>query len=268
MKHLSSIISSSKYSALCSVLIGLYIMLIGPLAAEEPLATQAFKEYEEGERASDPEVRQKAFNDALTHYLQAEPAHPSGELCFNIANTYFQLGEYGFAILYYYKAQKQLPRDQGVAANLKIALQKAGLPAPSSSFIQDYLLYFHNKLSDNEKALLVLVFFFGAFGFASGHIWQPQTILRTLSIACAILGSIIFISFLWSEYFAPPEAVIVKPTEVRLAAGEQYAAVAGNPGIPGTKVEVISMEKEGNWMKVRLPSGEVGYIAKDNVRVV
>lgn len=265
MKHLSSIISSKSRMYRYILLL---VLLTGPLLGEESLGDKAFREYTEAEQAKNPDVRKKAFNDALMHYLQAEPSQPSGELCLNIANTYFQLGEYGFAILYYYKAEAQMPRDQEVAFNLHVALQKVGIEAPSPSFIQNYLLYVHTKLSHNEKAVLALILFFAAFGCASGHIWQPQAFLKKMALFFGVVGLIIFTSLLWSDYFSSPQAVIVHPTELRRSAGEQYAVIAGNPGLPGTKVEVLSVGQEGNWMKVRLPSGEIGYIAKEYVRLI
>lgn len=250
------------------VLLIIFLLGAGAINAEEPLTQKAYNEYKEGEQAKTPEARKKAFNDALTHYLQLEPSYPSGELCLNIANTYFQLGEYGFAILYYYKAQSLMPRDSQVEANLQIALQKAGVTVQSPSFVESYLLFFHRQMSYNEKAVTSLVLFFIAFAVISVHIWLPQEFLKKLAILCASIGGIFFISLVWTEYFSPPQVVIVRPTQLHRDAGEQYAVVLSNTCLPGTKLEVLGVAQEGNWVKVELPSGEVGYIAKEYIRPI
>lgn len=249
-------------------IIAIFFLLIAPLSADEPLAEKAFKEYIEAEHAITPEARKKAFNEALADYIQAEPENPSGALCLNIANTYFQLGEYGFAILYYYKAQKEMPRDEQVTTNLRIALQKAGLSFEEPSFIDTFLLFFHTRLSHNEKAWISLLLFFFAFGVISFHTWLPQEYLQKLAIFSVCIGAVLFISLAWEDYFTRPEVVMVRPTELRRDAGDQYAAISCKLCVPGAKFEVIGLAKDGNWIKIALPSGESGYIAKEYVRSI
>ncbi len=249
---------------LCLQLLGLLCLYSQLLLADDT----ALKKYQEAETTNSSELRKRAFNEALTLYLRKEPEHPSEKLSFNIANTYFQLGEYGYAILYYYKALKEAPRDQQVLNNLEVALQKAGdLPKPSS-FLQDYLLFFHFKLSHNEKEIVLLVLLFLAFILFSVHIWLPQELLKKLGIDILMVCIIHYISMIWAEYFSTPEAVIVRSSVLRVDAGEQYAPVLGKPSVSGTKVQVLSVEQQGEWIKVRLPSGETGYIAKEYVRLI
>jgi hypothetical protein len=247
-------------------LLAIFLFFAACLAAEESPIEKAFKKYSEAERGTTPDARKKAFNEALTYYLQAEPDHPSGPLCLNIANTYFQLGEYGFAILYYYKAQAEMPRDSQVQANLRMALQKAGIDVQEPSFVEKYLLFFHTRLSHNEKAWGALILFFIAFAIISVHIWLPQEYLKKFAIFCTAIGAIIFTSLVWVDYFSSPQVVMVHPTELRRDAGEQYATVPCSSCVPGVKLTVIGVDQQGNWMKVMLPTGEVGYIAKEYVR--
>ena len=56
-------------------------------------------------------------------------------LYYNLATAYYKTGNLGKAILFYRNAQKLAPRDRDVAANLRIAQEKAGLTKRSDQSI-------------------------------------------------------------------------------------------------------------------------------------
>lgn len=232
---------------------------------------QAYQKYQQAEHTRDEEERKKLFNEALTFYLQAEPKHPSGLYYYNMANTYFQLGQYGYAILYYYKAQKLLGHDDRVAANLAISLQKAEVVQPNTSFIHRIFVepFSYVTFSHNQKVVIVLLFLFLAFAFYSLYIWSPSAVwCRPSALFCFVVGLAFTCSLVWSEFLSPPEAVLVRATPVRVDAGMQYAPVADALSLPGMKVEIISVEKNGAWVKIRLPSGREGFVAQEYVRLI
>ena len=62
------------------------------------------------------------FDGALERYAQIlDDGLESGELYYNIGNTYFKLGELGPAILYYERARRLMPGDGDLLANLELA---------------------------------------------------------------------------------------------------------------------------------------------------
>ena len=62
------------------------------------------------------------FDGALERYAQIlDDGLESGELYYNIGNTYFKLGELGPAILYYERARRLMPSDGDLLANLELA---------------------------------------------------------------------------------------------------------------------------------------------------
>lgn len=243
----------------------LFLLLMLPIVlfAED----RAYTLYKQGEHATSPEERKEAFNDALTLYLQQDSDRASAELDYNIANTYFQLSEYGYAILYYYKALKVNPRFDEARINLQIAQEKVGRTPDSPNFVQNYLLFFHYKLSHNEKAVIVLFLLFFAFAFLSVNLWLPQVVLKKVATIALWIAVAFTISIVWSDYFTNPEAVIVRPVALRRDAGDQYAPVVGTPLLSGTKVVVLSVDADGNWLKVR-SENEEGYISKEYARII
>jgi tetratricopeptide (TPR) repeat protein len=71
---------------------------------------------------------QQRFSDAVRGYeaLIAQNGY-SAPVLFDLANAYSREGKWGLAILNYERAQLMAPRDPDIAANLKFALEKAGL---------------------------------------------------------------------------------------------------------------------------------------------
>ncbi len=74
--------------------------------------------YQEGNRL----YQEGDFEDALANYLRVVDAgFESGEVYYNIGNTYFKLGDLAQSILYYERARRLLPGDEDVQANLELA---------------------------------------------------------------------------------------------------------------------------------------------------
>ncbi len=229
---------------------------------------KAFERYQAGEKASNAEERKAAFNDALSLYLQMESESPSYQLLYNIANCYYQLHEYGLAILYYNKALKENPRFDAARGNLNIALQKVGLAKKSHGFIETYILFFHYKLSHNEKAVGLLFVLFIVFTLFSIHLWMPQGYLKQLAKIALWVAFTLSCSIIWSDYLTSREAICIRPVALRRDAGDQYAPVVGLPIIVGSTLKVLDVTDGGNWLKVQAPSGEEGYISKEYARII
>ena len=246
----------------------LMCLLFFTLPLQAALTDKAYTSYLQGERATSALERKKAFNDALTEYLRLEADTASAELYYDIGNCYFQLGEYGFSALYYYKGLKLEPRDAKLQMNLRIALEKAGVKQPPPSVIEDYLLFFHYKLSHNEKMVSGLILFCLVFALFSLHLWTKQPLAKKGAVIFLWISFALTVSIVWSEYLAPSYAVVVKPSVLRLGAGKEYAAIQAEPLIPGMRVEVVSVAKEGDWLKVSIPSGPQGFVSNEYVRLV
>ena len=74
--------------------------------------------YQEGNRL----YQEGDFENALTNYLRlVEAGFESGEVYYNIGNTYFKLGNLPQSILYYERARRLLPADEDVQVNLALA---------------------------------------------------------------------------------------------------------------------------------------------------
>jgi tetratricopeptide (TPR) repeat protein len=240
--------------------------LTAPLSAAE-FQDDGYTKYLEGESAKTPALRKKAFNEALSFYLYHESPQSSGRLYYNIANCYYQLGEYGFSILYYFRASKLEPRDPLTAQNLAMALQKTGQD-PRKILSSSRIFFLHKFFSFYEKELLLLAFLGGFFVFFSLFLWLPFRIFRTLALFLLFCGALTTVSLVGEAYFSPPEAIVIHSSIAASGPGTYYTRIENEPLIAGQKLEVIGQALDGNWIKVKLPSGQAGFLSCLDARVI
>jgi len=207
--------------------------------------------YTEGEQAKSKADREQLFNTALSAYLKIDT--PSYQLSYNIANCYFQLGEYGLSILYYYRCLAQNPRFDKAAANLKIAQAKIGLQKEAS--------FSQYTLAPSEKQLFYIGFLLIAFILFSLYLWLSHR------FACTVSG-LLLADMIWDQYLKPLEAVIIKPSPLRKDAGTQYDAVTTKEPIYGQSVQVLQFRKDIPWIKIKTTYGEEGYVSKEQARII
>jgi len=82
------------------------------------------------------------YEQAVEQYRLLLPEHQSANVHFNLGNAYYQLQDYGPAILHFEKASALAPRNPDIQANLELAQQAAQLtpePPPWTAIVADRL---------------------------------------------------------------------------------------------------------------------------------
>lgn len=232
----------------------------------------AYETYVEGEKAKTIAERKTDFNKALGLYMKLDvmynPEFGTGKLFYDIANSYFQVEEYPWAILYYNRSLKLMPRNERVAHNLAVALQKAGIQSSSFVTIYDQAFYFHNKFALPERLRLFFIFGIILLVLISLSIWNPSRKLKIPIIIAALCCGAMLISVAYTRYFAPIDAIVIEATPLYKDAGTQYATVSELPVMPGNKVQVLDIRYNGEWLKVLDPSGNLGYVLNKTIRII
>ncbi len=86
-------------------------VLLGPAFPQVEFYQEGNRLYQEGD-----------FENALASYLSlVEGGFQSGEVYYNIGNTYFKIGDLARSILYYERARRLIPADADVQENLALA---------------------------------------------------------------------------------------------------------------------------------------------------
>lgn len=237
-----------------------------------PLLKSAYDSYITGEKADTISSRKQDFNKALEDYTKLEktynPSFGNGKLYYNIANSYFQLEEYPWAALYYYKAQKLMPREERVQRNLNITLQKLSVTPTDNTSIYQPLINLQSLISLPERLQLFFNFGIILLALVAANIMRPNVVIKRLIILFGIVWSLLFLSVMYARFMAPVEGVLVKSTSLYRDAGEQYAKVSDQPVLSGNKVQVLEVLQNGEWLKVLSPTGELGYVPVSAIRII
>ena len=227
----------------------------------------AYESYQKGERAETVAERNDAFNEALALYAQVADQEPSGKLFYNIGNCYYQLRKYPWALLYYLRAEKWMPRSEKVQQNMALAIEKVGGEKPRSSIFES-VLFLHYKLSIAERLQLFSFAFFGLIIAASVHYWKRVRVARWALQLFGVFSSVMLFSVIVSYYFSGLFAVVVQATPIYRDAGYHYAPVVQEPIFSGRKVKVLQVHSEGQWIKISTSDGKMGYLPYQTVRII
>jgi tetratricopeptide (TPR) repeat protein len=247
-------------------------MVVSQFDTVDQELNQAYAAYQEGVEATNIAARKEGFNKSLSIYKHLEtlysPDMGNGKLYFNIANDYFQLGEFSQAVLYYLRAENLNPRDTKVQNNLEKAYNKLGIKVKTQDAVLNKIFFFHHAFSLPEKLQLITLFSVILFTLASFYIWWPflglKTLLAIVSIAIFLLLSSIF----YTQFISPSYAVILKANLLYQDAGKQFAKVLDDPLLPGSKVEVLEVLQNGKWLKILTPDGAVGFIPYESLQII
>lgn len=255
------------------VLILLGLIIFGVTTSQNNLRPQEATDlYQKGELTTTIAERKAAFNSALDIYLTLEkeyhPRFGTGKLYYDIGNTYYNLESYPWAILYYNRAQRLMPRSDEVVYNLATTLKQLQLPQDNPPDVFSKVLSLQTYLSLPEQLQLFCGLTILAFLFASFYIWTNNQWCKKSVFICFIPIIWLLLGFAYTHYFTPLEAILVQSVELRRDAGRQYAKVNIDPIPAGSKVEVIDITSDGSWLKIKMPQESLGFVPQESIRLI
>lgn len=191
------------------------------------------------------------YDSALTVFqtIENEGIHNS-ELFFNLGNCYFKTDQRGLAIACYMKAERLVPRDDDIKANLKFVQSTLrdkyadSLQNPIWNFIKSSSLNFHDReltwfLLIIYLLIIAIIIYLTFFKIKN----VPLLIVLFVLIFIGLVGSSMLAINVKMNYYSP-QAVIVEP-EVSVLAG------------PGAISDVRFTAHEG--LTFRILKQESGY---------
>jgi len=241
------------------------LMLVVPVMANGPdsLFYKANEEY-----------NKEMYADAAEDYLKVIAAgYESGTLYYNLGNAYFKLDDIPSAILYYEKAKKLNPYDEDLDFNLNVAKMKVLdkiEPLPELFFKtwwRDLVNLFRaDSWTEISLALFVLFFVLLSLYLLSGF-----TRIRKLSFYTGLIVLVmsVFTFVLASQKFTMEknlkEAIVFAPT-ITVKSSPNENSVDLFVIHEGSKVQVI--DKVGEWYKIRIANGSIGWLPLETVKAI
>lgn len=216
----------------------------------------------------------KKYAEAIKAYEQlVEQGYKSFQLYFNLGNAYYRNDQLGKAIYYYELARKIEPNDEDTRINLAIAAGKTidKIDAKENFFISAMKTNVLSSFSTSTWAwLTILVVFGAALGFFIFVNAGNVTVKRLSFFIASLLVLAFFITYflgysaMKSRYENKFAVVLVR--EIRIMNEPTPMAKTKFTLHEGTKIRVI--EKNGDWLLIKLDNGNEGWVKLVDVGVI
>lgn len=216
----------------------------------------------------------KQYNEAIKSYEAIlNQGYVSSELFYNLGNAYFRIGEIGKSILFYEKSLKLDPSNEDAAYNLKIVNARTVdkiKEIPPLFFIKWWnilLTYF----TSSQWQVIIFVFYIllllsiGIYFLTSNLQYQKFSfIFGILNLTALVLSVILFISSINRESSSNSGILLKSVISAKISPDRQSndAFVIHE----GTKFKID--DKVGNWAKIKLSDGKVGWLPINSFEVI
>lgn len=186
-----------------------------------------------------------------------------GHLYYNLGNAYFKMGELGRAILNFRRAQRLLPRDDDVAANLRLARQqtKDRIETEQEETVIRLARRLLSWLTPNEAALIALVLWISISGLSIGAIlWSGRRrIFLYLASIVALLLVTVMLSLgtrMLDQRGQPPAVIVINSVAVQSGPSRDYLTEFTLHA--GAEVRIV--EQREDWARIVLPGELQGWV--------
>lgn len=229
------------------------------------------KDFIEGFARANEYYRNTNYSQAIKEYEKVlSSGYESPELYFNLGNAYYKSGQIAPAILQYERALRLAPFDEDIEFNLAVAQTKIIdkiEPAPRL-FIVQWWKSFANLASSEMWGMLTIVLLWVFIAIIISFVLVYRSgIKKTLFIsgiivvACFILTATLTIRQFRLETGANGAIVFAATVTVKSAPQDNSNDLFVLH--EGTKVEVT--ETFGEWKKIRIADGNVGWLRTNTI---
>ncbi|VAX37262.1 BatE [hydrothermal vent metagenome] len=188
----------------------------------------------------------------------------SGNLYYNLANSYFKDKQLGKAILNYERALRLLPRDSDVKFNYQYALKEAQvISGDKVDFIQK-AVNGHIQFYTREEMVLVMMVLCVGLGLFFLMALYLQWPVHMRGGFCGILGFVLIIYLVGFYLKVQSEkniAIMVLSTdakfEPRTNATMHFSLPAGS--------KVRNIKTKNGWVKIQRRDGKLGWVLAESI---
>jgi tetratricopeptide (TPR) repeat protein len=214
------------------------------------------------------------FSEAAEIYQKlVDDGYEGTALYYNLGNAYYRLNKIGYAILNYERALRLSPGDDDVQHNLALANTKTVdkiEPLPKFFIFQwwESLLAFFNLSGWTYAAYIfyiLILISFGIYFFAGKPNIQRYAFFSALfSIAVLVIVATLLIVKLNREVNIK-NGVIIEPSVIAKVSPDKDS---NDAFVIHEGLKVRLEDNIGNWYKIRLQDGKIGWANKQDIKVI
>lgn len=197
----------------------------------------------------------------------------SFEVYYNLGNAYYKTGNYTKAILNYERAKKIKPDDADVTLNLAIANQKTIdkiEPTPKVFYNQWWDNYLASSTADTSAVIMLVFLWLFIATIAIMIVIKNASLKKLCFIISLILACCTIFFFITSQ-----TRQSINDSSVEALIISQSAYIKSAPDDKGTNLfqlhegtKINIVDELGNWKKIKIPNGNVGWIKSKDLETI
>jgi tetratricopeptide (TPR) repeat protein len=235
---------------------------------------KAQEAFERGTRLAceDPDAAAQAFCESAAAFQSViDSGVENGRLYYDLANAQLQLNDLGHAIANYLRAQRLIPGDGRLEANLQYArsLRRDQFDQSAGQALLRTLGFWHYHLSARTRLFALLAAYVAFWLVLTVQMFFPRWRLRPMAVSIAVVGVLLAVSLgasLYQERCVTIGVITANDVVVRKGNGEGYAPRFEQSLHAGVEFEQI--ERRGDWLHISLPDGRDGWVQAKDVEAV
>ena len=191
----------------------------------------------------------------------------NGHLFYNLGNSYIRLGKIGPAILNYIRAQKLIPRDENLQANLNFAIQqtrdKISLPQPNAL---GTLFFWVNDLNLSENIKLAFYVNLSFWLILAAWFYFRSNLLKLARNSVLYLLLVAFIAIGVKLHLESDSKMgVVLEKKVAVKSGLDLSNVTLFELHEGALVTITDEHRD--WVEIRLDPKQKGWVPKSSIGI-
>ena len=222
-------------------------------------------------QTADPVAAKESFRRSAERFqILVADGIENGLLLYDLGNAHVQEGQIGEAIAAYRAADRYIPSNGRLQANLVHARSLVNNPVKNTSkkSTLEQLAFWHDSLPASVRLGFGIVCWFAFWGLLSvrmfTHIPGFKTATIFLGLFSAALGVSIGVDLV--EQQTSHGVIVFDEAIVRKGNGVNYAPLFNEAISEGVEFEII--EKRPDWLHILLPNGSKGWVKEESAQVI
>lgn len=211
------------------------------------------------------------FQKAVDLYEKlVKSGYSAAELYFNLGNSYYRIGDYKSAILYYERAKKLRPDDENIAINLDFCQKyvQDRIEVAPKFFLVNWMESFLNWFSAKAWSMISIFTFIGLLSFILVFLFTRSLLFRKLSFYLGIVS--FFVTS--SSFYAAYQQNLEMTSHDTAIIFNQSVSVKSSPNESGTVLFIIHeglkvtiTNRSEGWKEIKLSDGKVGWLQNESI---
>ncbi len=199
--------------------------------------------------------------------------YQSHSLYYNLACAYFKIEDYSHAMLWFERSKRLNPSDEDTEFNLQVAKYKLKdkIEALPEIFFVNWWKSFLNIFNEKQWAINAIILFFILFSLIAVFLITPYYWMRKTSFYVGVLVTFLFFVSFISAYSQAKlktqnNIAIVMSKKLEIKSSPDASSKVLFVVHEGIKVNV--QDKIGDWVEIKLPNGDKGWVLLSELEIV